>query len=168
MATQRSGDRAHRSRGALDAVAFTAMMALEARQLLIGVRVREGWSVRGAAAVAGAGADRPSLLCGAAELPAGTPSSVRVEPTESGGWQLSVPRWSRRVGHDRPGQLLALSSRCVDGSTVLLVDQPTRVYSRGRLHDVQWAVADAVVAEDEQHRKQLREWLQGREDERRR
>jgi DNA-binding NarL/FixJ family response regulator len=37
---------------------------------------------------------------------------------------------------------------------------------RDRLHDVQWAVADAVVAEDEQHREQLREWLQGREDER--
>jgi signal transduction histidine kinase len=163
MATKRSGDRAHRSRGALDAVAFTAMMALEARQVLIVVRVREGWSVRGAAAVAGAGADRPSLLCGAVELPAGAPRSVRVEPTGNGNWQLSVPPWSRRVGHDRPGQLLALSSRCADGPTVLLVDQPMGAYSRDRLHDVQWAVADAVVAEDEQHREQLREWLWARE-----
>ena len=159
---------ASHNRGALDAVAFTAMMALEARQVLIAVRVGEGWSVRGAAAVAGARAGRPSLLSGAADLPVGTPSSVRVEPMDDGEWRLSVSRWGRRVRHDRPDHRLALTGRCPDGSTVLLVvDQPTHAYSRERMKDLQWAVADAVVAEDERHRERLRESLQGREDERR-
>jgi hypothetical protein len=87
---------AHHNRGGLDAVAFTAMMALDARQVLIAVRVKEGWSVRGAAAVAGAGVGRPSLLCGAADLPVGAPSSVRMEPMDDGKWRLSAPRWRRR------------------------------------------------------------------------
>jgi signal transduction histidine kinase len=160
---------AHHNRGGLDAVAFTAMMALDARQVLIAVRVKEGWSVRGAAAVAGAGAGRPSLLCGAADLPVGAPNSVRMEPMDDGKWRLSAPRWSRRVRHDRPDHRLALTGRCPDGSTVLLVvDQPTHAYSRERLKDLQWAVADAVVAEDERQRERLRESLLGREDERRR
>jgi signal transduction histidine kinase len=154
--------------GALDAVAFTAMMALEARQVLIAVPVGEGWLVRGAATLAG-GADRPSLLRGTAQLPMGTPKSVRLEPLGDGKWRLSVPRWGRRVGHRRPDDLLAVTARCTDGSTVLLVvDQPTHESSVERLKDVQLAVADALVAEDERHRERLRESLQGREDERRR
>jgi signal transduction histidine kinase len=160
---------ASHNHGALDAVAFTAMMALEAQQVLIAVRVGEGWSVRSAAAAAGAGAGRPSLLCGAADLPVGTPSSVRVEPMDDGTWRLSVPRWGGRVRHDRPDHRLALTGQCPNGSTVLLVvDQPKHAYSREQLKDLQWAVADAVVAEDERHRERLRESLQGREDERRR
>jgi signal transduction histidine kinase len=160
---------ASHNRGALDAVAFTAMMALDARQVLIAVRVKEGWSVRGAAAVAGAGAARPSLLWGAEDMPVGTPRSVGAEPVDDGKWRLSVPRWGRRVRHDRPDDMLAMTCRCADGSTVLLVvNQPKHTYSRERLKDLQWAVADAVVAEDERHRERLRESLQGREDERRR
>lgn len=160
---------AHHNRGGLDAVAFTAMMALDARQVLIAVRAKEGWSVRGAAAVAGAGAARPSLLWGAEDVPVGTPRSVRVEPVDAGKWRLSVPRWGRRVRHDRPDDMLAMTCGCADGSTVLLViDQPKHAYARERLNDLQWAVADAVVAEDERHRERLRESLQGREDERRR
>src|SRR4029453_2349554 len=84
---------ASHNRGALDAVAFTAMMALDARQVLIAVRVKEGWSVRGAAAVAGAGAARPSLLWGAEDMPVGTPRSVGAEPVDDGKWRVSVPRW---------------------------------------------------------------------------
>jgi signal transduction histidine kinase len=160
---------AHHNRGGLDAVAFTAMIALDVQQVLIAVRVKEGWSVRGAAAVAGARAARPSLLWGAEDLPVGTPRSVRVEPMDAGKWRLSVPRRGRRVRHDRPDDMLAMTCRCADGSTVLLViDQPRHAYACERLKDLQWAVADAVVAEDERHREQLRESLHGREDERRR
>src|SRR4029453_514663 len=45
--------------------------------------------------------------------------------------------------------------------------QPTHAYSRERLKNLQSAVADAVVAEDERHRERLREALQGRGEERR-
>jgi signal transduction histidine kinase len=168
-----------RRRGALDAVAFASLVALDARRVLIAVKVARGWSVHGSAARVDN--SQPTLLRGATGLPLDIPVVVQLASARDGEWRLTVPRSAsaRRPTIDQgdlgqaddgaPQRLVAIASRCRDRSTALLVaEQPMRPDALERLPELVTAVADAVVAADEGHRARLRDSLQEREDERRR
>jgi signal transduction histidine kinase len=154
------------------------MLAVDARRVLIAVKVAAGWSVHAGAAAAGAEGRQPMLLRGAGRIPLDVPTVVHLESAREGEWRLSVPRSTsgprRRSGLEtptagEPPRLVAVATRSSDRSTVLLVaESPKQPDATDRLTELVAAAADAVVAADEGHRARLRDSLQEREDERRR
>lgn len=157
------------------------MVALDARRVLIAVKVARGWSVHGSAVAAGTDPRQPTLLRGATKLPLDVATVVQLASARDGEWALTLPRSANahrptaERGDGGPAadgaapSLVAIASRSSDRSTALLVvEVPERPDALERLPALVTAAADAVVAADEGHRARLRDSLQEREDERRR